>query len=38
MARKRMNFRKHARKFSKARNRTKAINSPQFVLRGGIRL
>lgn len=29
---------KHARKFGKARARHKAINSPAFVMRGGIRL
>lgn len=38
MARRNINARKHARKFSKARRRSKVINSPNFVLRGGIRL
>lgn len=38
MARKRITPRKHARKFSKIRKKTKAINSPAFVMRGGIRL
>lgn len=38
MARKRMSPRKHARKFTKARNKTRAINSSAVVMRGGIRL
>lgn len=38
MARKRMNARKHAKKFAKARRRSKVINSPSQVMRGGIRL
>lgn len=38
MARKRMNARTHGKKFGKARKRTRAINSPTFVMRGGIRL
>ncbi len=38
MARKSISFKQHARKHSKARNRTKAMNSPAFVLRGGRRL
>jgi len=33
-----MSGRKHGRKFNKSRNRQKAINSPAFVMRGGIRL
>lgn len=38
MRRQRLSGRKHGRKFQRARNRTKAINSPAFVMRGGIRL
>lgn len=38
MRRKRMSGRSHGRKFTKARRRTKAINSPGMVMRGGIRL
>lgn len=33
-----MSGKKHARKFTKARKRTRAINSPQKIMRGGFRL
>lgn len=38
MKRRRMSSKKHGRRFAKARNRTRAINSPNFQMRGGIRL
>lgn len=38
MKRRNMSPRKHARRFTKARRQTKAINSPAFIMRGGIRL
>jgi hypothetical protein len=38
MARKPMKARKYARKHNKMAKRTKAINFPQHVMRGGIRL
>lgn len=38
MARRRISARKHGKKFAKARKRTKVINSPKVVMRGGIRL
>lgn len=38
MKRRHMGGKRHGRKFNKARNRGKAINSPAFVMRGGIRL
>lgn len=33
-----MSGRKYGKKFAKARKHTRAINSPAFVMRGGIRL
>lgn len=33
-----MSGRQHGRKFARARKHYKAINSPAFVMRGGIRL
>lgn len=36
--RQRISARKHGKKFAKARRKTKVINSPSMVLRGGIRL
>jgi len=38
MKRRHMSGRKHGKRFNRARNRTRAINSPTFVMRGGIRL
>jgi len=38
MKRRNISGRKHARKFTKSRRSSKAINSPSFVMRGGIRL
>jgi len=38
MARKSMSYKQHAKKFSRARKRSKVINSPSVVMRGGIRL
>lgn len=38
MPRKRISPRKFGKKFARAKRRTKAINSPTFVMRGGIRL
>lgn len=38
MKRRHMSGKKHGRKFNKMRNKHKAINSPAFVMRGGIRL
>ena len=38
MARRNISPRKHARKFSKASKRRKAINSPNTMMRGGRRL
>jgi len=29
---------RHSRKFNKARRKTRAINSPQHIMRGGFRL
>lgn len=37
MRRKNISFKKHARKFNKARNKTRAINNAQ-IMRGGFRL
>jgi len=34
----RLSPKRHARKFNKLRNKTKVINSPSVVMRGGIRL
>lgn len=34
----RISARKHARKFQKARKKSRAINSTSVVMRGGIRL
>lgn len=33
-----VNARKHARKFNKGARRTRAINRPRQIMRGGIRL
>jgi len=33
-----MSGNKHRNKFQKGRRRMKAINSPQFIMRGGFRL
>lgn len=33
-----MGARRYGKKFAKARRKTRAINSPSFVMRGGIRL
>lgn len=38
MARRNMSARKHGRKFGRARNKTRRINTPSHVMRGGIRL
>lgn len=38
MARRHIGARKHGRKHQRARNRTRAINSAAYVMRGGIRL
>lgn len=38
MARFRMSAKKHSRKFAKAKRKTRAINSPSHVMRGGRRL
>jgi len=38
MARRNISGKKHARKFQRARNKGRAINSPGTVMRGGIRL
>lgn len=38
MARRNMSGRKHGRKFAKARNKYRAVNSPGTVMRGGFRL
>jgi len=38
MARRNMSARKHGKKFQKGRNKSRAINSPGTVMRGGIRL
>lgn len=38
MKRRSMSGKKHGRRFNKARNRTRSINSPNHVMRGGIRL
>jgi len=38
MARKHISGRGHARKFQKRRNKTRAINMPMHVMRGGFRL
>lgn len=38
MRRSKLSGRRHGRKFQRARNKTRAINSPAFVMRGGIRL
>lgn len=38
MKRRHISGRRHGKKFQRARNRTRAINSPAFVMRGGIRL
>jgi len=38
MRRRKLSGRKHGRRFQRARNKTRAINSPAFVMRGGIRL
>lgn len=38
MRRRQLNGKTHRRKFQRARNKTRAINSPTFVMRGGIRL
>lgn len=38
MARRKISGRRHGKKFGRARNRTRAINTPNHVMRGGIRL
>lgn len=38
MARKRISGRSYAKKFGRARRKSRAINSPNHILRGGIRL
>lgn len=38
MRRKPLSGKRYRRKFQKAFNKTKAINSPSFVMRGGTRL
>lgn len=38
MARRHISGRKHARTFNRNRRRTRAINSPTHVMRGGFRL
>lgn len=38
MRRNKIGGRRHARSFQKKRNKTRAINSPTMVMRGGIRL
>lgn len=38
MARRNISGKKHARKFSKARRKSRSINSPQVIMRGGFRL
>lgn len=38
MRRRNISGKKHGRKFNNARKRTRKINSPAFVMRGGIRL
>lgn len=38
MKRRSMSPRKHARKHNRVSRRSKAINSPAFIMRGGIRL
>ncbi|QXP07995.1 MAG: hypothetical protein [Arizlama microvirus] len=38
MKRRRLSARSHARKHNRTSRRSKAINSPAFIMRGGIRL
>lgn len=38
MARRNISARKHGKKFARARSKTRIINSPRVVMRGGIRL
>lgn len=38
MRRKPMSGRHHARKFNRARRKTRAINNPRQIMRGGFRL
>lgn len=38
MARRNISARKHGRKFNKAKRRSRAINTPSHVMRGGFRL
>lgn len=38
MKRRKMSGRSHSRKHNRAARRYKAINSPAFIMRGGIRL
>jgi len=38
MARRNISGRKHGKKFARARRKTKAVNSPQHIMRGGFRL
>lgn len=38
MKRRRLSARKHSNKHNRAAKRYKAINSPAFIMRGGIRL
>jgi len=38
MARRNISSRRHGKKFARARRRTRAINTPSHVMRGGIRL
>lgn len=38
MARRNITFKKHRRSFASKRRKTRAINTPNTVMRGGIRL
>jgi len=38
MARRNISAKRHGRKFNKAKNKTRKINTPNHVMRGGIRL
>lgn len=38
MARRNIGGKRYARKFNKTRGKTRAINNPQYSMRGGIRL
>lgn len=38
MRRRNISGKRHGQSFAKARRKTRAINSPSFIMRGGIRL